>query len=320
MITLTGGKIQGPGGVIVQNGYISFGLQVDSTVIATPAIVVSTIPVEFRFDGSGNLLGSCKIYSNIELTPQSGYTVNLYDANHSLVNADPMTWVFGQVSGSTVDIGTMISTGPAGPSYAANPITLQTNTVNNGSQTKLNLKNGGGIVQTDDGSGGVTTALANVSGVTTKFFSSVTGNALTLTQPAFTDISGVIAAGQIPSRTGSIDFVIDGAGLVPTTGAKGQISIPVACTVSQWILTADQSGSAVIDVLRSTYAGFPTTASIAGTDKPTLSAVQKNRNTGPLASWGSTALVAGDELQINLNSVTTCTRLNLTLVLSVPWS
>ena len=80
-----------------------------------------------------------------------------------------------------------------------------------------------------------------------------------------------------PQRTSAIQFVIDGGGSVPGTGAYGQISIPFACTLKGWVLTADQSGSAVIDVLRSTYAAFPTTASIAGSDKPTLATVRKTR-------------------------------------------
>jgi hypothetical protein len=125
-------------------------------------------------------------------------------------------------------------------------------------------------------------------------------------------------ANPLPGSVRSINFVIDGSGSVPGTGVYGQISIPFACTLTGWVLTADQSGSAVIDVLRSTFAAFPTTVSIAGTDKPTLSAVQKNQNLGPLSLWGSVAINAGDQLQINLNSVATVTRLNLTLNITVP--
>lgn len=118
------------------------------------------------------------------------------------------------------------------------------------------------------------------------------------------------------SRVAAIHYVIDGAGQVPTTGVKGQINMPSGCTITGWVLTADQSGSAVIDVLRSTYAGFPTTSSIAGTDKPTLSSVQKNENLA-VSAW-TTAISAGDQIQFNLNSVTTCTRLNLTINVTIP--
>src|SRR5262249_22209009 len=52
------------------------------------------------------------------------------------------------------------------------------------------------------------------------------------------------------SRTAAITYTIDGGGSAVTTGAKGQISIPFACTVTGWVITSDASGSAVVDVLK----------------------------------------------------------------------
>lgn len=125
--------------------------------------------------------------------------------------------------------------------------------------------------------------------------------------------NGSVWVGQ---RIASFNFQVDGGGSAITTGAKGQWSAPCACTITGWVLTADQSGSCVIDVLRSTYSGFPTTASIASTDKPTLASVQKNENLA-VSAW-TTALAAGDQLQINVNSATTVTRANLTILVTVP--
>ena len=113
------------------------------------------------------------------------------------------------------------------------------------------------------------------------------------------------------NRTSAINYVIDGGGIGIGTGAKGQLNIPMACTITGWVLTADQSGSAVVDVLTSTYAGFPATSSIASTDKPTLSSAQKNENLA-VSVW-TTAIAAGTQLQFNVNSATTVTRLNLTI-------
>lgn len=123
--------------------------------------------------------------------------------------------------------------------------------------------------------------------------------------------------GQTIPVTRTISYVIDGGGAVPATGVWGQIDVPIACTVTGWVLTADASGSCVVDVKRSTYTGFPTTSSIAGTDKPTLSSAQKNQNLA-ISAWGSTALAAGDQLQFNLDSVTTCKRINITLIVTIP--
>jgi hypothetical protein len=127
-----------------------------------------------------------------------------------------------------------------------------------------------------------------------------------------TIVNGVISS----TRTTAFNFVVDGGGSAITTGAKGQWSVPVNCTITGWVLTGDQSGSCVIDVLKSTYAGFPTTSSIAGSDKPTLSSAQKNENLA-VSAW-TTALTAGDELQINVNSASTITRANLTILVTVP--
>ncbi len=148
--------------------------------------------------------------------------------------------------------------------------------------------------------------------------------ALNLTQGANIVIANdnfgntTISSSVSSARTSAIFYTIDGGGSVLGTGAKGQLNIPVNCTVTGWVLTADQSGSAVVDVLRSTYGAFPTTASIAGSDKPTLSSVQKNENLGPLSGWGSTALLQGDQLQFSVSSASTVTRLNLTLNITIP--
>jgi hypothetical protein len=118
------------------------------------------------------------------------------------------------------------------------------------------------------------------------------------------------------SRITSFNYEVDGNGSTITTGVKGQWPVPTSCTVTGWVLTADQSGSCVIDVLRSTYAAFPTTTSIASTDKPSLVSQQKNENLA-VSVW-TTALAQGDELQINVNSATTVTRVNLTIIVSIP--
>src|SRR5580704_11699446 len=93
------------------------------------------------------------------------------------------------------------------------------------------------------------------------------------------------------AKARAITININGAGSTPATGVGARWSSPAACTITGWTLVADQSGSAVIDVLRGTYAAFPTTSSIAGTDKPTLSSAQKAEDL-TLSGWGSTAINA----------------------------
>ena len=111
---------------------------------------------------------------------------------------------------------------------------------------------------------------------------------------------------------------INGGGSVLTTGVKLYLPVPITMTITGWDLVADQSGSIVIDVWKDTYANFPPTVAdtIAGSEKPTLSSVQKNQDTS-LSTW-TTAITAGDVLGFNIDSVTSCTWITLTLRCTAP--
>jgi hypothetical protein len=112
----------------------------------------------------------------------------------------------------------------------------------------------------------------------------------------------------------TINFVIDGGGSVISSGSKGYLPIDFACTVDAWTIVGDQSGTITVDVKRSTYSGFPTTSSIAGTEKPSLSSAQKNQDT-TLSSW-TTSIAAGDILEFVVDAsptVASVTRVTVAL-------
>jgi hypothetical protein len=111
----------------------------------------------------------------------------------------------------------------------------------------------------------------------------------------------------------SLTFIIDGGGSEITTGIKGDITVPFACTITEWTLLADQSGSIVIDLWKDTYANYPATVAdtITASAKPTLSSVIKNQSS-TLTGW-TTTITAGDTIRFNVNSITTCTRVTLSL-------
>ena len=113
------------------------------------------------------------------------------------------------------------------------------------------------------------------------------------------------------SNTKTLNFVIDGGGSAITTGIKGHIVLDGDFTVTGWTIIADQSGSIVVDVNRATYTNFPTTASIAGTELPTLSSAQKNEDL-TLTTW-TTTLSARDVLEFQVDSATTVTRVTVAL-------
>jgi hypothetical protein len=116
--------------------------------------------------------------------------------------------------------------------------------------------------------------------------------------------------------TGALVWVIDGGGSAITTGVKGYLQVPFACTITGWRALADQSGSIVVDVWKDTYANYPPTVAdtIAGTEKPTLSAVIKNEDTS-LSTW-TTSVSAGDILGFNVDSVATVTKVTLEILVT----
>jgi hypothetical protein len=112
-------------------------------------------------------------------------------------------------------------------------------------------------------------------------------------------------------KTVSITFIIDGGGAAITTGSKGYLEIPFNCTITGWTILADKSGSIVVDVKKCTYSAFPTTSSIAGSEKPTLSSAQKAQDLS-LTTW-TTSIANGDILEFVVDSVATVTRVTLSI-------
>lgn len=107
----------------------------------------------------------------------------------------------------------------------------------------------------------------------------------------------------------TVGITIDGAGTAITTGSKGFRRIEQAGTITGWTIISKESGSCVIDVKKGAYSAIPTTSSIAGTEKPTLSSAQKNQDTN-LTTW-TTSISADDVLEFVVDSASTVTRVSL---------
>lgn len=114
----------------------------------------------------------------------------------------------------------------------------------------------------------------------------------------------------------SLNFIIDGGGSAITTGVKGFIEIPFACTINQVTTLANQSGSIVVDIWKDTYANYPPTVAdtITSSAKPTLSSATKAQDS-TLTGW-TTSVSAGDILGFNVDSATTVTRVTIALKLT----
>lgn len=116
----------------------------------------------------------------------------------------------------------------------------------------------------------------------------------------------------------AITFTLPDEGAAISTGIKGKAGfrVPFACTITGWYLTADASGSLVIDIWKDTYGNFPPTSAdtITASAKPTLSSAIKAYST-TLTGW-TTSIAEGDYLIINVVSCTTCKEASLSLMVT----
>ena len=127
----------------------------------------------------------------------------------------------------------------------------------------------------------------------------------------YIQIAGTGGGGAAGSDKGSFGAVADGT----TTGLIGYITVPYNGTITGWQVIGDVSGNCVFDVWKTAAGIIPTVANtIAGTEKPTLTAQQINSDLS-LSTW-TTAVTAGDIIAINLNSASTLSRAWLTVFIT----
>lgn len=129
---------------------------------------------------------------------------------------------------------------------------------------------------------------------------------------------GTWASAGVSGTVIGLEFIIDGGGSTITTGIKGYLEIPFACTINQATLLGDQTGSVVVDIFKCTYAQFDASAThpvaadkITASAPPTISATTKSQD-ATLTGW-TTAINAGDILAFNVNSVSSMTRVTVSL-------
>lgn len=191
---------------------------------------------------------------------------------------------------------------------------------------KVNSGGGTGTVTSVDVSGGTTGLTATggpvvLAGVLTldgilNVAHGGTGN--TTGQPsgaAGGDLQGLYPNPTIKNnlKVGAFGCTFDGAGASLITNTKTEIRVPFSGTITKATLLGKpgESGNIVIDVQKSTFAGYDTTASICGGAKPTIIGTNKAEN-NTLVGW-TTAFSVGDCFVFNIDSVTSFTQVTLIL-------
>lgn len=147
----------------------------------------------------------------------------------------------------------------------------------------------------------------------------VTGDFATALAASATPDAMLFGSANAPTGAAVVETVgitVDGAGSAVSTGVKGYVQVPYACTITANRMFADQSGSCVIDVWKDTYANFPpdNSDSITASAPPTLSGAQKSED-ATLTGW-TTSISAGDILGFNVDSAATVERVTLQLIVT----
>ena len=177
------------------------------------------------------------------------------------------------------------------------------------------INSGSGFIMisgTDTNDVAINSFSQSINGFTASFSSSVQtiGDSRYILTSSFNVFTG-------SKRT--VTAVFDGGGSVLTVGTKAYIpEVPYNATITGWRIVSPVAGSVVVDVWKDIYANFPATVidTIAGSEKPTLSAATKNEDKA-LTAW-TTAITAGDHLVFNVDSATTVTYVVVQLFLTVP--
>jgi hypothetical protein len=115
------------------------------------------------------------------------------------------------------------------------------------------------------------------------------------------------------------ECTVDGDGSTPGTGICADSYVPVACTIVSAVLQSTLTGSISMDVWAAPFVANspPTVAnSIVASDPPVLVSSQSSIDS-VLTGW-NTSLAAGTALRFNINSISTLTRVTLSLVATIP--
>ena len=96
------------------------------------------------------------------------------------------------------------------------------------------------------------------------------------------------------------------------------ITLDVTGTIDSWTIVAEQAGTLIVDIKKSTFNDYPSMVSITGTEKPYLGVIngmtQTKNKDEDLTTWNR-VLNAGDVLQYEVVAVSNVKRFLIALKL-----
>ena len=114
--------------------------------------------------------------------------------------------------------------------------------------------------------------------------------------------------------TGGIGCNFDGSSAELAVGLKAYVIVPYSCTITEWAIVANTTGSLVIDVWKA-HDSIPTVINtITDSSLPTLSS-QQYASSNNVSTW-TTNVIAGDVMAFYVNSCTTITSANILLTIN----
>lgn len=236
----------------------------------------------------------------------TGTTLNFFGADVSISGTVVRVFISG--GGAAGPSGSPGSPGPAGPSGSPGSPGPQGPTGPAGAFGIMGRNNGVnlGTGTTIDFGIGFNAAITGTTLFVHGMDSGTNGD-------GWTRITGSVpGAGWVPQRYNIQWFIGDGVNSISTGSISAGIpyvDVPLDSIIDSWSVVADATGSIVVDILKSTYGGFPPTSPLAGLGQPVLS----NRRTNVGVATGTATVLATDQLLLSVSSVATVKNVTVSL-------
>jgi len=110
-----------------------------------------------------------------------------------------------------------------------------------------------------------------------------------------------------------VGIAIDNGTSVITTGKKSHRIIPWDCEVVEWTISSADSGRIQWDINWCTYANWPSTASVGGSNLPGIAISVGPKAQDTSVDWAKTTFAAGDIIEFEVDSVESLTNCILSI-------